>query len=325
MDRSSQHLFGNRRKAIAAGVVATLAMVVALPILATSSGAASDPSSNIDDYALYAVRTLQMKGQGSSVTGNIGAGTQHYTPGDINEYANGKEFLANNGLGAPAATGDEHVNICQGTNPATAITGYVVAPSADITYMKPTAANPNDLNPADPCQVPKLYTKAVTGPTPPANVWSASFTPPDINLPTVAAFEPGISTACDTSNTKNFTAGATLAPGAYGNVNIDKSSAVPTTTLSAGDYTFCSLSVQQSATLITTDQTRIYVVGNVNLKGGSNGGFGSPGTKVFVNGATLNFGRSGNVAGTFVAPNADVALGQQHEDQGPCVVARDAQ
>src|SRR5689334_22881509 len=92
-----------RRKVVVAAGLAVVTVAAGIPLFASGSGAASDPSSNIDDYALFAVRTVQMKGQGSTVNGNVGAGTRHYMPGNIDEYALGKEFL--NGRGQPASTG----------------------------------------------------------------------------------------------------------------------------------------------------------------------------------------------------------------------------
>jgi hypothetical protein len=292
---------GGRRKLLALGVLTVLAFAIVVPMLA-SGAAPTVPSSNINDYALYAYQTVKLKGGGSPpesvIDGNIGAGTRHFMPGNIDEYSYGNEMLTN--TNTPALSGYAHVVLCQGTSGGITLAkgSYVAAPSVQINYVSQGTSDPPTLLPSDPCQVPSVYApllyKSFNTPT---SVWNWNFTPPDITMPTIPA------ATCDTTKTNLSFVGTTLAPGVYGSYDFQK-----VTTLSAGTYTFCNLTVEQGATLITQPNTVINLTGSINLKGGANGSVGACGT-VFNIAGGLAFGRNGRYSGTFIAPNTDASLG----------------
>jgi hypothetical protein len=303
---------GGTRKLLACITLVALAFAFAVPMLAGGAAGAA-PSSDINDYALYAAQTLQLKGGGagtqSIIDGNIGAGTRHwsvsYIPsstgaGQGDEYGTYQgtqtgAFLKplNNsawpGLETLSNTGDVHVTLCQGSGTTGHLTllngGYVVAPSTNINQS------------GSGCNISSVYTLVQNnGIAPPAifhKLTSASA--PDIKEPAFPKITCG-----GTSASKYH--GATLAPGTYDTWDFSGA-----TTLSAGTYNFCKLTVEQYASLVTQPGTVINVQGAFYSLGGA-GQVGACGTSFNIGGA-VNFGRNGNYKGTFFAPNDDVALG----------------
>jgi hypothetical protein len=282
-----------------------------------AAGAA--PSSDINDYALYAAQSIQLKGGPSGdmtqsiIDGNIGAGTRHwstsYIPsasgaGQGDEYATYQNietgaYLAplNNaalpGLMMPSgsANGGVHVTLCQGSGSTGHLTllngGYVVAPSTNINFGSSNGY----------CQIPSVYTLTNQGISPFSIVHTlTSATAPDIKEPAFPSFN------CDPTKSASSFVGTTLAPGTYGDYDFKG-----TTSLAAGTYNFCSLTVEQGHTLNTQPGTVINITGQLNLIGGA-GVVGSCGTSFNI-GGIVKFGRNGNYKGTFFAPNDDVALG----------------
>jgi hypothetical protein len=282
-----------------------LAFGFAVPMLA-GGAAPAVPSSDINDYALYAVQTIKLKGGGTAtesiIDGNIAAGTRHYMPGNVDEYAWTKEFL--NSAKQPVASGTPHIILCQGSGSNGHMTllnnSYAVAPSLEINYVNQgnQYGEPPTLLPTDPCQVPNVYADTLYNtPNIPFSVWHEDPNPPDITMPAIPAV------TCNSAASANGFTGATLAPGTYGAYDFDG-----TTTLSGGSYTFCSLTVEQNAKLITQPNTVINVTGNLNLKSGNAGAVGACGTTFNIGGGVA-FGRNGHYSGTFIAPNTDVSLG----------------
>jgi hypothetical protein len=292
---------GDRRRVVFAGGAA-VAIVLALGgshvLAAFASGAPSRPvDRNIASYVLFAVQTIKLKGGGtpaeSIIDGNIGAGT-------FGEYAWGKEFLNSNQQ--PVASGTPHVTLCQGSGTNGHLTllnnGYVAAPSAQLNYIDQGVQFPTNVAPSDPCQVHAVYASALYKSfNYPSSVWQVPNPAPNVVLPAIPAV------TCNSAASASAFTGAVLAPGTYGAYDF-----AGTTTLSAGSYTFCSLTVEQNAKLFTQPNTVINVTGNLNLKSGGAGSVGACGT-TFNIGAGVAFGRNGHYAGTFIAPNTDVSLG----------------
>jgi hypothetical protein len=210
---------GVRRRRTVGVLLVVIGVVAAIPFV-ESAGASPAPSSDINDYALYAVTTIKLKGGGQSnlsvIDGNIGAGSQAYQAPDGNTYNawNGYPFLknVNAGVVGSATPGSAYVTICNGAgnNAHLALTpgSYVAAPSVFIDYQgSPLVAS-------DPCQVPTVYTLGPNtwlNPPIPSNVAQFSFTPPNVVMPTLPP------ATCDPTNNVTNYKGATLAPGTYGN------------------------------------------------------------------------------------------------------------
>src|ERR1700745_2093539 len=80
---------GVRRRRIVGVLLAVVGVLAAIPFV-TSAGASPAPSSDINDYALYTLTTLKLKGARqhglSVIDGNIGAGSQAYQAPDGNTY-----------------------------------------------------------------------------------------------------------------------------------------------------------------------------------------------------------------------------------------------
>jgi hypothetical protein len=303
---------GRRRKLLVGGVLATLLSAIALPIFA--SGAATPipvPSSNINDYTLYAYSTLQIKG-GSSVNGNIAAGTRHYNApagctsvpapvaSNTDEYTLATAFLKNSSCspyGYPAPLGNRaHVSLCQGTDYNSRIdlgTGYLVAPSVDVNYTQY-------------CKIPHTFSLYNNEGASPFSQFHSSFAIPDINMPAL----PNMSAACATAKPL---VSAAPAPGAY---LTSSSSDISLLLLGNGTYTFCGtgLTIEQGGTFMTNSGTVVNVQGKLWFKGGTNatdwlGAWGTnPGNRFNVAGG-LSFGKNARVKGTFLAPNTDADLG----------------
>jgi hypothetical protein len=211
----------------------------------------------------------------------------------------------------PVPSGDPHITLCQGSGDAghLDVRGYVAAPSLRVNYVDQGQIFPPNLAPNETCLVREAYaTVLYKSFNMPSSVQHGSFPQPDVVMPTLPNLK------CDATKNANDFRGSTLAPGACGTYDFDG-----LTTLQAGTYTFCNLTVEQNESLKMTDGTIVNVIGTVdpfgtlvdgklNLKGGGNGAVGSPGARFNVSG-TVNFGQNGNYAGTFLAPNADVALG----------------
>jgi hypothetical protein len=297
-----------RRKIVIAGVLTALSFAVVVPMLA-SGAAATTPSSDINDYSLYTVQTLQLKGGGgtgrSIIDGNIGAGTKRWAYGytiptvnGTNEYTFSGNWLAktpDNRFLQPAATGFAHVTLCQGAGDNGALTmvnsldptkkPYVVAPSTNIEFNFST------------CQVPLVYgLKNSDGE--PINLYKTSFTAPDIAIPAVPAVNCSAPKTISTANPE---------PGTYWGLTVQKNA---TLTLKAGAYNFCGdFKALNNARVVTDPAAVLNVTGQFNMDLGGNGGkFGTCGTVVNVNGS-VNFGSNGTIVGTIVAPKSDVALG----------------
>jgi hypothetical protein len=301
---------GDRRRGVFA-VVAVGAIVLVLGashmLTAFASGAPSRPlDRDIASYVLFAVQTIKLKGGGTAtesiIDGNIAAGTRHYIPGSVDEYAWGNDFL--NSAKQPVASGAPHIILCQGSGSNGHLTllnnSYAVAPSLQINYVNQgnQFGEPPTLSPTDPCQVPNVYANTLySTPNIPFSVWHQNPNPPDITMPALPAV------TCNSAASANGLTGATLAPGTYGTYDF-----AGTTTLAAGSYTFCALTVEQNAKLIAQPGTVINVTGNVNLKGGASGAVGACNSTFNVGGGVA-FGRNGRYSGTFIAPNTDVSLG----------------
>jgi hypothetical protein len=301
---------GRRRKLLVGGILAALVSAIALPILA--SGAAAPipvPSSNINDYALYAYSTLQIKG-GSSVNGNIAAGTKHYNAPagctsvpaavatNVNEYTLSTAFLKNSSCspyGYPAAVGNRaHVSLCQGTDFNSRLdlgTGYLVSPSVDINYTTY-------------CKIPHTFSLANNEGASPAAAFHEQFATPDINMPSL----PITSWAATCVGAQPLPSAAPK-PGTY---TVSGSTDISLLILGSGLYNFCGtgLTIAQGGTLMTNPDTVVNVQGKLWLKGGT--AFGSwlanNGTRFNVSGA-LSLGKNTRTKGTFLAPNADADLG----------------
>jgi hypothetical protein len=307
---------GRRRKLTLIGIGIALIGAMAIPGL-VSGAASTKPSSDINDYALFAIDTIQLKGGGlagrSIINGNIGAGQQHWH-GSVNEWNANRAFVySSSGVPymLPGPSGDPHVTLCQGSGDTghLDVRGYVAAPSLRINYLQQDMNRPTDLLANESCLVREAYhTVLYKTPYMPSSVQHWSFAQPDVVLPAL----PNVT--CDATKSANDFKGSTLAPGTYGTYDFDG-----VTTLQAGTYTFCNLTVEQNASLKMTDATVVNVIGTVdpwgntidgklNFKGGATGTVGSPGARFNVS-DTVNFGQNGNYAGTFLAPNADVALG----------------
>jgi hypothetical protein len=299
---------GGRRKVVALSAAVVLSFAIAIPMLA-SGAAGTAPSSDINDYSLYAVQTLQLKGGGvagrSIIDGNIGAGTKHWklgysipTTGPVDEYTTSTNWLAktpDNRFLQPAATGAAHLTLCQGSGDNGRLTlinsldpaskPYIVAPSLNVDFEYST------------CGITNAYTLGNLDISPYAIVHS-NFTPPDIAIPAIPAVN-----GCFAAKTLT---GTNPAPGTYFGYSVPKAS---TLTLAAGTYNFCGdLKVLNNAKVITDPLTKINVTGLLSIDVGSGGKFGNCGTTVNVNGS-VNFGSNSTITGTIVAPKADVALG----------------
>jgi hypothetical protein len=298
---------GGRRKLVAFVSAAVLSFAVVIPMLA-SGAAGTAPSSDINDYSLYAVQTLQLKGGGvagrSIIDGNIGAGTKHWaygyaipTVGGTNEYTTSTDWLAktpDNRFLQPAAVGAAHLTLCQGSgdngrltlinslDPATK--PYIVAPSLNVDFNYTT------------CGITNAYALGNLDISPYAIV-HPNFTAPDIAIPGF----PNVN--CFGAKTMT---GTNPAPGTYFGYSVPKTT---TLTLKSGTYNFCGdLKVLSNAKVITDPLTKINVTGLLNIDVGSGGKFGNCGTTVTVNGG-VNFGSNSTITGTIIAPKADVALG----------------
>src|SRR6516164_8246232 len=120
-NRRGQH----RRRALVAGS-ALIAIVATIPFV-NAAHATPNPSSNINDYVLYAQSSINLK-YGASVSGNIAAGTSSYqdppgcstsVPAGTSEYSAFYDMLKPYGcgmyglFGAPSASGNVHVATCQ--------------------------------------------------------------------------------------------------------------------------------------------------------------------------------------------------------------------
>lgn len=296
---------GVRRRRIVGVLLAVVGVLAAIPFV-TSAGASPAPSSDINDYALYAVTTIKLKGGGqaglSVIDGNIGAGSQAYQAPDGNTYNawNGFPFLKNTNAGpiGAATPGNAYVTLCNGSGNNAHLTltagSYVASPSVFIDYQgSPLAAS-------DPCQVPKVYTLGPNtwlNPPIPSNVAQFSFTQPNIVMPSLPP------ATCDPTNNATNYKGASLSPGTYGNWDF---AGTANTTLTAGTYNFCSLTLERGAVVNTDPNTIINVVGKVYVIGST---LGACGTQVNV-GGDLDLGRLSTISGTFLAPNDDVTLGQ---------------
>ncbi|HTL87353.1 MAG TPA: hypothetical protein VL856_19375 [Acidimicrobiia bacterium] len=308
---------GRRRKLTLIGIGVALLSAIAIPGF-VSGAAGTKPSSDINDYALYAVDTIQLKGGGlagrSIINGNIGAGQQHWRGGSVNEWNADRAFVYSaSGVPYmfPGPSGDPHVTLCQGSGDTghLDVRGYVAAPSLRVNYVDQGKTFPPTLAANESCLVREAYaTVLYKSFNMPSSVWHSSFTQPDVVMPAL----PKVT--CDATKNANDFKGAALAPGTYGTYDFDG-----VTTLQAGTYTFCNVTVEQNASLKMTDGTIVNVIGTVdpfgtttngklNLKGGATGTVGSPGARFNVS-ASVNFGQNGNYAGTFLAPNTDVALG----------------
>jgi hypothetical protein len=278
-----------------------------LPVFSTSGAAAGTvPSSDINDYVLYAYSTLHIKR--GSVDGNIAAGTKHWNaptgctapvPNDTDEYTVSSNFLkamACQSSEYPAATGDDHVSLCQGTDFNNRIDmpigSYVVAPSTDIDLTSPY------------CRVQKDYTLQNLG-IARRGIVETSFTAPDITMPALPAISCTGSKALNTSNPS---------PGTW---TTSSTSEVQTLTLKSGTYNFCGsgLTIAQGGSLVTQPDTIVNINGKLWFKGGTptgkwlgTQGDNVPASRFNVKGG-LSFGRNSNVKGVFLAPNADVDLG----------------
>jgi hypothetical protein len=298
---------GRRRKALLGGALAVLLSAALLPVISTTGAAAGTvPSDDINDYVLYAYSTLHIKR--GSVDGNIAAGTKHWNapsgctapvPNDTDEYTLQTNFLkamACQSSEYPAATGDDHVTLCQGTDFNNRIDmpigSYIVAPSTDIDLSSPY------------CRVQKDYTLTQVG-IARRGIVETSFTPPDIVMPAV----PSIN--CTGAKTLNT---STPNPGTW---TASSTSEVATLTLKSGTYNFCGsgLTIAQGGTLVTKPDTIVNINGKLWFKGGtpSTKWLGTQGDNVaasqFNIRGGLSFGRNARVKGVFLAPNADVDLG----------------
>jgi hypothetical protein len=247
---------------------------------------------NINDYSLFALNHLSIKGGNGSVSqysGNIGVKNADPNPGDSNQSLT----MCNSGHGVHMADGSQVV--------------------ADTIQSDPT------------CSYYDLFGNAVTGP-PTVRDSQQTWTPPlPMNLPAPAAG------ACDPNNTsanvgKNGT--ATIAPGSYGEITWQDGSEV---TLQAGTYVFCSLNIGKNAIVHTVPGVYIKVIapavnpksgdGTINIDNGATFGTACDVT-VFVNGDTdpndndTNFGQGATVWGTFITPNGETALGRDTELHG---------
>jgi hypothetical protein len=314
---------GGRRKFIAPGALTVLAFAIAVPMIA-GGAAGSVPSSNINDYALYAYQTIQLKGGSapgrSIIDGNIGAGTRHYVAGNmfastggIDEWGGGTAFLNNSKT--PVNSGDPHIILCQGSGNNGHINlingSYVAAPSVQINYVAQAGYSfePPTLLPTDPCQVPSVYSSATykSFNMPHTVNHMSGFTPPDVVMPALPT------TSCvgaQPVTSASYQAGG-LKPGVYTKYTVTLSN-----WLWGGSFTFCGgLTVEQGASLHSNGPVTLNVVGSLNIKGGTTGSTGDCTTRFNVSDG-VTFGRNANVFGTILAPNTDVALGDDTNIHG---------
>jgi hypothetical protein len=284
-----------RKRVVLAGLATMLAAAAAVPLLA---GAADEtPSSDIEDYALFAFATLNFKGgtatAPSVIDGNIGSGTRHWVSntnlsnrvGGIDEYLPWYDLLSSSNV--PSSGGTPHVSMCQGSGLGSFVTltegHYIATPSAKLSA---TVA----------CDVKDVYAVSA-GPLGGRWAWRTPSEWPDV------AFPPLPPMSCSPSNPR--TNPFSLAPGRYGDLRLSGSWR---TSLGAGTYTFCNISMDQGATLDAPPGTVINVVGNLVIRGGATGRYGACGTTTNV-GGEVTFGRNGRIFGTVIAPNDDLNLG----------------
>ena len=298
---------GRRRKALVGGVLAALLGAALLPVISTTSAAAGTvPSDDINDYVLYAYSTLHIKR--GSIDGNIAAGTKNWIPPsgctvpapyDPNEYTLSSNFLkamACQSSVYPAATGDDHVTLCQGTDFNNRIDmpigSYIVAPSTDINLASAY------------CRVRKDYTLTQVGGSR-RGIVEGTFESPDIVMPSLPAI--------DCSGAKKLN---TSTPAA-GNWTVSSASEVTALALKSGTYNFCGsgLTIAQGGTFSTKPDTIVNVAGKLWFKGGtpSTKWLGTQGDNVsasqFNVKGGMSFGKNARVKGVFLAPNTDVDLG----------------
>ena len=151
-----------------------------------------------------------------------------------------------------------------------------------------------DCGPAGPVTLPII-----------ANVGAAcGITSP---LPTQCVGQaPGIAVGHGVTQTKN--------PGTYGDVDVAGGGhGRGTLRLSAGTYTFCSLTLHRNAQLLALGPVTIQVVGGIKFDNGSDVGPEPSGAspcqvRIFTNGTRVRISRKASVAAILCAPNALLEL-----------------
>jgi hypothetical protein len=117
---------------------------------------------------------------------------------------------------------------------------------------------------------------------------------------------PGIAVGHGLTQTQN--------PGTYGDVDVAGGGHGPgTLELSAGTYTFCSLTLHRNAQLLALGPVTIQVVGGIKLDNGSDvrpeaSAMSPCQVRILANGARVRISRKASVAATLCAPNAMLEL-----------------
>ncbi len=257
----------------------------------TSSAAGGSPSRpvdrTIDKYVLFSLTHMKLKSGQTSDRGVITGGSV-----GVNETG-----LVN---------GDPRLQICSN--------GY--ATLDDDTQVVSDTMRLTDL-----CSVYDVYSNSVVGnpPTVPRNSGPTSFTGPIIDpaaLPTIPSFScvggAAVGVPSDTS--------LALAPGTYGDVWVHDDA---TLQLAAGTYTFCSLTLGDTATVNTAAATVVQVAHT--LESANNAHIGdSCSTQWWVradgplnsNNQSVTFGHYSTVYGMFWNLNGQTNLGHGNELYG---------
>ncbi len=320
MDRGTLAGRGRRRRTLALGAIAVGVIAAAAPLLSTAGAAPpASPSSDINDYALFAKWTLKLKGGDTSgrslINGNIGVGTA--------EAWNPAKPYFWGGTPANAKKGQFRLQLCLGqANKHTTFgaDNYVASPSADIGVScdLKTAFGYSVRHPSSAVGTPRMC-----GPNPVPCAIAPSITFPAVptRLPgkdsagNATTFSP--SEACTkATQTGSDLTGTLPANKTYaGSKGKDKRQTFKgTVILGSGTYTFCNVQVDKSAKVMTQPDTVINIVRGIQSEGGQ---FGSnPNTRVNLlwTGAG-GLGRRGNPIyyGTYNGPNVDLNLGHSSQ------------
>src|SRR3954452_6839118 len=315
MDRTTLAGRGRRRRKLAAAALAVGAIAAAMPLLSTAGAAPPlAPSSDINDYALFAKVQLKLKGGDTAgrsvINGNIGVGTaSEWNPKSPFHYNGAEDYR----LQLCGGQSNKHTTF--GPDNCIAPPSIVIGPGE--CTMKAAFGYALKGIPAG-VYAPKM---CGTGIAPPC------VAQPNIMFPALPSTAPGsngtttvsLSSACANATQKSAVLTGALPPNNVyaGTASSQKQTFQGTVTLGSGTYTFCNVFVDVNAKVLTQPDTVINIVKGISSEGGQ---FGSnPNTRVnLLWSGDGGLGRRGNPVyyGTYNAPGVDLNLGHSSTING---------